>query len=65
MIGASRKMQQIYRLARLVAPRDTAVLIVGPTGTGKELVARGIHQLSRRSGARSSRKLRRDTGNVA
>ena len=42
-------MQQIYRLARLVAPRDTAVLIVGPTGTGKELVARGIHQLSRRS----------------
>ncbi len=49
MIGASRKMQQIYRLARLVAPRDTAVLIVGPTGTGKELVARGIHQLSRRS----------------
>lgn len=49
MIGTSPKMQQIYRLARLVAPRDTAVLIVGPTGTGKELVARGIHQLSRRS----------------
>lgn len=49
MIGASPKMQQIYRLARLVAPRDTAVLVVGPTGTGKELVARGIHQLSRRS----------------
>jgi DNA-binding NtrC family response regulator len=49
MIGASPKMQQIYRLARLVAPRDTAVLIVGPTGTGKELVARGIHELSRRS----------------
>ena len=49
MIGSSTKMQQIYRLARLVAPRDTAVLMVGPTGTGKELVARGIHQLSRRS----------------
>ena len=42
-------MQQLYRLARLVAPRDTAVLIVGNTGTGKELVARGIHELSRRS----------------
>ena len=40
---------QIYRLARLVAPRDTAVLIVGSTGTGKELVAHSIHQLSRRS----------------
>ena len=49
MIGTSRKMQQVYRLARLVAPRDTTVLIVGETGTGKELVARGIHELSRRS----------------
>ncbi len=49
MIGTGPKMQQIYRLARLVAPRDTAILIVGETGTGKELVARGIHTLSRRS----------------
>ena len=49
MIGTGRKMQQINRLARLVAPRDTAVLIVGETGTGKELVARGIHDLSMRS----------------
>ncbi|MGH9758257.1 MAG: sigma 54-interacting transcriptional regulator, partial [Candidatus Acidiferrales bacterium] len=46
MIGSSRKMQQLYHLARLVAPRKTAVLIVGETGTGKELVARGIHDLS-------------------
>lgn len=50
MIGASDKMQRISRLARLVAPRDTTVLIVGATGTGKELVARGIHALSSRSG---------------
>ena len=49
MIGTSQRMQQIWRLARLVAPRDTAVLIVGETGTGKELVASGIHSLSRRS----------------
>ena len=49
MIGTGRKMEQIYRLARLVAPRDTTVLIVGATGTGKELVARGIHELSKRS----------------
>lgn len=48
MIGASEKMQRISRLARLVAPRDTTVLIVGATGTGKELVARGIHALSSR-----------------
>jgi DNA-binding NtrC family response regulator len=49
MIGRSRKMQHVYRLARLVSPRDTAVLIVGATGTGKELVARGIHDLSKRN----------------
>ncbi len=49
MIGTSPQMQRLYRLARLVAPRDTAVLIMGPTGTGKELVARGIHEVSRRS----------------
>ena len=49
MIGTSTRMEQVYRLARLVAPRDTTVLIVGSTGTGKELVARGIHELSRRS----------------
>lgn len=49
MVGASRKMQQVYHLARLVAPRETTVLIAGASGTGKELVARGIHELSRRS----------------
>lgn len=51
MIGTSKRMEQIYRLARLVAPRDTTVLIIGSTGTGKELIARGIHELSRRSRA--------------
>jgi DNA-binding NtrC family response regulator len=49
MIGRGTRMARLYRLARLVAPRDTAVLIIGGTGTGKELVARGIHQLSPRS----------------
>ena len=44
MIGSSPRMQQLYRFARLVAPRDTAVLIPAPRGTGKELVARGIHE---------------------
>ena len=51
MIGNSERMQQVYRLARLVAPRNTTVLILGATGTGKELVARALHQLSPRSAA--------------
>jgi DNA-binding NtrC family response regulator len=50
MIGRSAKMQSVYQMAQLVAPRDTTVLIVGPTGSGKELVARAVHQLSARAG---------------
>ena len=49
MIGTSRAIQQVYRLARLVAPRDTTVLITGETGTGKELVAQAVHELSPRA----------------
>jgi DNA-binding NtrC family response regulator len=50
MIGDSWKMQPVYRGARLLARRDTTVLITGPTGCGKELVARAIHNLSPRAG---------------
>lgn len=49
MIGASESMQRLYRLTRLVAPHQTTVLVMGATGTGKELVARAIHQLSARA----------------
>lgn len=49
MIGETPAMQRVCRLARLVAPKNTTVLITGPTGTGKELVARAIHQLSPRA----------------
>src|SRR5579871_4843662 len=49
MIGSSTAMRQVYRMVRLVAPRPTTVLIAGPTGTGKELVARALHMLSPRS----------------
>jgi DNA-binding NtrC family response regulator len=49
MIGRSEAMQRVYRLAHLVAPRTTTVLVVGPTGSGKELVARALHELSPRA----------------
>jgi DNA-binding NtrC family response regulator len=49
MIGRSEAMQRVYRLAQLVAPRTTTVLVVGPTGSGKELVARALHTLSPRA----------------
>jgi DNA-binding NtrC family response regulator len=50
MIGDSRIMQPVYHLARLLAPRTTTVLITGPTGCGKEVVARALHHLSPRAG---------------
>ena len=49
MLGTSEAMRLVYRLARLVVPRDTTVYLIGETGTGKELVARAIHQLGPRS----------------
>jgi len=49
MLGNCEAMQRVYQLTRLVAPRQTTVLILGATGTGKELVARAIHKLSPRS----------------
>jgi DNA-binding NtrC family response regulator len=49
MIGRSEAMQRVYRMAGLVARRSTTVLIVGPTGSGKELVARALHELSPRA----------------
>jgi DNA-binding NtrC family response regulator len=48
IIGADPKMQEIFEIIRTVAPTDAAVLIKGETGTGKELLARAIHSLSRR-----------------
>jgi two-component system response regulator AtoC len=49
-IGRSPRMQQLYALIQQVAPARSNILIVGETGTGKELVARAIHQASGRSG---------------
>jgi len=49
MIGSDEAMQRLFQMTRLVAPRHTTVLIIGPTGSGKELVARALHELSPRS----------------
>ena len=51
IIGASRSLREVMDSVRLVAPADAAVLIHGETGTGKELIARAIHERSRRSRA--------------
>jgi DNA-binding NtrC family response regulator len=50
MIGQSKAMQEIFDLIQDVAPTDSTVLIMGETGTGKELAARAIHTNSPRSG---------------
>jgi DNA-binding NtrC family response regulator len=48
MVGSSKLMERAYELARMVAVRDTTVLVTGESGTGKDLVAQEIHQLSGR-----------------
>jgi DNA-binding NtrC family response regulator len=49
LIGGSRRMQEVYRVALGAAPTTSTVLILGENGTGKELVARAVHQHSLRS----------------
>jgi transcriptional regulator with GAF, ATPase, and Fis domain len=49
IIGSSEAMREVFRLTQVVAPTRASVLIVGETGTGKELVARAVHKLSPRA----------------
>ncbi len=51
LVGSSRVLSQVLRHIATVAPSDSTVLITGETGTGKELVARAIHQAGRRRDA--------------
>jgi transcriptional regulator with GAF, ATPase, and Fis domain len=50
LIGASEPMLAVYDLIERVAPSDVSVLIRGETGSGKELVAKALHEQSRRKG---------------
>ena len=52
LIGTDDKMLVVFEWIRTAAKSDIAVLILGPTGSGKELVARMIHELSRRGAHR-------------
>jgi DNA-binding NtrC family response regulator len=49
MVGSSPRMRELFARIERVAPTGAPVLIVGESGTGKELVARGLHNRSRRS----------------
>ena len=49
MVGDSAPMQHVREMIAKVAPTDARVLVIGPNGSGKELVARNLHQLSPRS----------------
>ena len=48
IVGADSKMKEIFEIIRTAAPTDVPILIRGETGTGKELLAKAIHSLSKR-----------------
>ncbi len=48
LIGSGPAMQKVYRLTRQVARSNASVLLLGETGTGKELIAKAVHQISHR-----------------
>ncbi|NOZ87197.1 MAG: PAS domain-containing protein [Deltaproteobacteria bacterium] len=48
MVGKSKAMQELFRLLPIMAASDATVLIQGPSGTGKELVAKALHDLGPR-----------------
>jgi DNA-binding NtrC family response regulator len=51
LVGESARMRQLFTLLEWIAPTAATVLVTGPTGTGKELVARSLHDASPRASA--------------
>ncbi len=49
LVGRSAAMEQVYELVRLAAPSKSNILLLGESGTGKELVAKAVHELSKRA----------------
>jgi len=50
LVGTSRPMRELYRLIELLAASDASAILTGESGTGKEVVARTVHEMSRRRG---------------
>ena len=50
IVGSSKPMRHLVKQVEKVAPSDSTVLILGETGTGKELIARAVHRRSKRAG---------------
>ncbi len=50
LLGGSAAMRRVFAILERIAPTDTTLLVEGETGTGKELVAEGVHEESQRSG---------------
>ncbi len=48
IVGSAPAMQEVYRMVRLAAPRSANILLIGETGTGKEVIARAVHKRSAR-----------------
>ncbi len=49
MVGRSRPMRDVYRMIESIGPTDSKAMILGPTGSGKELVAQALHHRSKRA----------------
>ena len=64
IVGQSRAIAEVIRRIELVSATRSTVLITGETGTGKELMARAVHDRSARRTGRSLGQLRSDSGNL-
>ncbi|HKB05930.1 MAG TPA: sigma-54 factor interaction domain-containing protein, partial [Gemmataceae bacterium] len=49
IVGTSPAMREVFRLTRMAAPTNASVLLIGETGTGKEVIAKALHKRSQRA----------------